>query len=70
MTFFYKILLSLSQDIMLLICLMEDQSVSLWVRLFQAQLISQVGEEWLVVQYIILYNSVTKTNQKPKVSMM
>lgn len=66
----HKILLSLSQDIMLLICLMEDQSVSLWVRLFQAQLISQVGEEWLVVQYIILYNSVTKTNQKPKVSMM
>lgn len=66
----HKVLLSLSQDIMLLICLMEDQSVSLWVRLFQAQLISQVGEEWLVVQYIILYNSVTKTNQKPKVSMM
>lgn len=59
----HKVLLSLSQDIMLLICLMEDQSVSLWVRLFQAQLISQVGEEWLVDQYIILYNSVTKTNQ-------
>lgn len=59
-----------SQYIVLLICLVAIQSVSVWVRLTQAQLNSQVGEEWLISQYTILDNLIRKINQQFKTSVM